>query len=228
MSYKAIKEAYHQMLIESTEHPMIEVDGVMKHRHNSLGQPIHHTDEGIKNFHRWFGDSKAVDEHGRPQVFLHTTRSNFDEFDLDKAKDSAVYGKGIYLSMPDKSWNRMSNDITLHLYLKTKNPLDITKPLDSIDMKRLSEYAGRNVETPPLMTMEKRHGSVINGASVAGYDSIIHVGPGAFGKNVVAFHPHQIKSAIDNSGAFSHPTKITESAYDSIATSYIQMIQTKE
>ena len=53
------------------EHPMIEVDGVMKHRHNSLGQPIHHTDEGIRNFHRWFGDSSTVDEHGRPKVFYH-------------------------------------------------------------------------------------------------------------------------------------------------------------
>ena len=62
-----------QTINESTEHPMIEVDGAMKHRLNSMGQPIHHTDEGIRNFHRWFGNSTTVDEHGRPKVMYHGT-----------------------------------------------------------------------------------------------------------------------------------------------------------
>src|SRR5574343_280268 len=72
--------ALYRGLNESTEHPMIDVDGEMKHRHNANGIPIHHTDEGIRNFHRWFGDSKTVDEHGRPHVFFHGTTGNIDKF----------------------------------------------------------------------------------------------------------------------------------------------------
>lgn len=61
-------------ILTEAQHPMIDVDGEMRHRHNSNGVPIHHSDEGIKNFHRWFHDGQT-DEHGRPQVFYHGTPS---------------------------------------------------------------------------------------------------------------------------------------------------------
>ena len=41
---------------------MIDVGGEKRHRHNSIEHAIHNTDEGIRNFHRWFGD----DTLGRP------------------------------------------------------------------------------------------------------------------------------------------------------------------
>lgn len=59
-----------KILVESTTH--IDVDGELRHRLNSEGNPIHHTDDGIKNFHKWFGDSDSVDEHGRPLVMHHS------------------------------------------------------------------------------------------------------------------------------------------------------------
>lgn len=59
-------------IAEATEHPMIEHNGKMVHRNNSEGNPIHHTDDGIKNFHNWFGDSDSTDEHGRPKVMHHS------------------------------------------------------------------------------------------------------------------------------------------------------------
>lgn len=65
-------KTFKQFIAES-EHPMIDVDGVQKHRNNSEGQPIHHTDEGIRNFHRWFGHSDSVDHAGRPLVVHHAT-----------------------------------------------------------------------------------------------------------------------------------------------------------
>lgn len=46
----------------------IEVDGVQRPTRNSAGQPIHHTEEGIRNFWRWFGSSRVVDDQGRPLV----------------------------------------------------------------------------------------------------------------------------------------------------------------
>lgn len=59
----------------------IEVDGIQRPRTNSKGQQIHPTEEGIRNFWRWFGSSKVVDADGRPLVVYHGTGSDFDVFD---------------------------------------------------------------------------------------------------------------------------------------------------
>ena len=59
------------------EHPMINVDGIKKHLHNSDNTPYTPTEEGVRNSHRWFGNSKAVDKHDRPQVLYHGTGSDF-------------------------------------------------------------------------------------------------------------------------------------------------------
>lgn len=81
-----------QSLAESTDHPMIEHNGNMLHRNNSDGKPIHHTDEGIKNFHNWFGDSKMTDKHGRPQTFYHGTSEDFSKFSKDTANKNTKTG----------------------------------------------------------------------------------------------------------------------------------------
>ncbi|MCX7631681.1 MAG: hypothetical protein N2038_15775, partial [Geminicoccaceae bacterium] len=48
---------------------------------NSNGQPIHPTEEGVRNFWKWFGDSKVVDDQGRPLVVYHGTTRDFSAFD---------------------------------------------------------------------------------------------------------------------------------------------------
>lgn len=53
----------------------IDVDGVQLPAMNSNGRPIHPTVEGVRNFWRWFGDSKVVDEQGRPLVVYHGTQT---------------------------------------------------------------------------------------------------------------------------------------------------------
>ncbi|MFM8899145.1 MAG: hypothetical protein ACKOF9_04245 [Burkholderiales bacterium] len=58
----------------------IEVDGVERPRTNSKGQPIHPTEEGVRNFWRWFSNSAVVDAEGRPLVVYHGTRADFDVF----------------------------------------------------------------------------------------------------------------------------------------------------
>lgn len=44
----------------------IMVDGVSRSRELSSGRPIADTDDKIRDFWRWFGDSKMVDQKGRP------------------------------------------------------------------------------------------------------------------------------------------------------------------
>ena len=51
----------------------IMVDGVERSTRNSNGQLIHPTKQGIENFWRWFGDSKVVDDDGKPLVVYHYT-----------------------------------------------------------------------------------------------------------------------------------------------------------
>ncbi|MEJ3621041.1 hypothetical protein [Brachymonas wangyanguii] len=76
----------------------IEVDGVMRATQNSAGQPIHPTEEGTRNFWRWFGGSKVVDAEGRPLVVYHGTNADFDVF----RPSEAMFGEGVYLALqPD-------------------------------------------------------------------------------------------------------------------------------
>lgn len=59
---------------------IVNVDGVERPALNSKGQPIHPTLEGVRNFWRWFGDSKVVDADGKPLVVYHGTVSDFTQF----------------------------------------------------------------------------------------------------------------------------------------------------
>ena len=66
----------------------IMVDGIERPALNSEGRPIHWSEEGTRNFWRWFGDSKVVDAEGRPRVMYHGS----------DAKDFASFNKGSYFS----------------------------------------------------------------------------------------------------------------------------------
>lgn len=68
---------------------LIDVDGNLRQTRNSEGALIHSTEEGVRNFWRWFGDSTVIDFDGRPLVVFH--HGGFDE-----NSDDAVFwvGKG--------------------------------------------------------------------------------------------------------------------------------------
>ncbi len=58
----------------------IVVDGQARPTKTSTGTLIYPTEEGVKNFWRWFGNSVFVDENGRPLVMYHGTAREVDEF----------------------------------------------------------------------------------------------------------------------------------------------------
>lgn len=106
-------------------HPKIMVDGELRHVNNSNGQPIHDTYEGIHKFHQWFGKSKAVDEHGRPQVYYHGTGTDFDEFShkfTGSGNDS--YGTGFYFAKKPDLANHFAGSHVMPVYLKMEKPID--------------------------------------------------------------------------------------------------------
>lgn len=64
---------------EYTE-PTININGIDKQTTNSNGEPIAKSKRSLEYFYNWFGDSKVVDEQGRPLVVYHGTSTEFDTF----------------------------------------------------------------------------------------------------------------------------------------------------
>ena len=63
----------------------ITINGQEKTVYNSNGDRIAKSKEALENFYRWFGDSKVVDEQGRPLVVYHgTDKAGFNIFDKGK------------------------------------------------------------------------------------------------------------------------------------------------
>lgn len=56
----------------------IEVNGVERTVYNSNGERIAKSEPALRNFWNWFGDSKVVDEDGRPLVVYHGTSTTSD------------------------------------------------------------------------------------------------------------------------------------------------------
>ena len=126
----------------------IEIDGVERPTTNSTGKPIHSTEEGIRNFWKWFGDSKVVDESGRPLVVNHGSRDEFTTFDKQySGKSNSLASVGFWFSdvkdfgkrFADNSWGGNSKvPVVYNTYLKLEKPFiyessDYSKELDSID-----------------------------------------------------------------------------------------------
>jgi hypothetical protein len=156
-------------------------------------------------FKSWFAGSKIVDAQGEPLVATHTSPVNWDIFDKTKTRSGSVWGPGIYLSLNEKTWNASGNAITLHLYVKCVDPLDLTKPVSAETLERMGQYLGRTLNPDngiPLISLERKAGSLTAAAEAMGFDGILHQGPGSHGLHLVVFQPNQIKSATDNSGAY--------------------------
>jgi hypothetical protein len=66
---------------------------------NSLGKPIADSPEKLVAFWKWFKGSKIVDEQGRPIVVHHGTKTDFDNFDLNKiGLNGLALGPGFYFT----------------------------------------------------------------------------------------------------------------------------------
>ena len=100
----------------------IEVDGKERTVYNSNGDRIAKSKEALTNFWRWFGDSKVVDEQGRPLVVYHGTKAQFDEFLGEKIGQSGTSeGVGFYFTN-DENVAKGFGDV-MSVYLKLEKPI---------------------------------------------------------------------------------------------------------
>jgi len=119
----------------STMPDTITVDGVQRPTTNSNGQLIHPTEQGVRNFWRWFADSKVVDDKGRPLVVYHGTGSDFTEFKVTgtgaATGNTGLYGEGAYFSQSAEyagkyavnlGFGDVKNPNIIPAYLSMQNP----------------------------------------------------------------------------------------------------------
>jgi hypothetical protein len=175
-------------------------------------------------FKNWFGDSKVVDESGKPLVVYHGVRSGkqIDKFlqkgDLGyKKADYSIAKAGIYFTDKPhlaKSYAGDSGQVE-NLYLSMKNPLDLGE-YDAMyfngtkiksgslinenfkrDLQGLPELPDPDIMLEAL-TLKARKWLEKNG-----YDGMVgKKGEMYAGAEYVALNPTQIKSATKNTGKF--------------------------
>ena len=170
----------------------IDVDGVQRPVHDSTGQRIHTTDEGVKNFWKGFEGTKVTDEAGRPIRVLHGTHRDVTKFtpeSIGSETDQGFYGPGYYFT-PDA--RAASVYATKRDYIK-----DEVRPGGNV----MPTYL--DIKNPYYTTAEVLSDAEIAQIRKAGHDGVIatpDIAPGY--TEYVAFKPEQIKSATGNVGAF--------------------------
>ena len=142
-----------------------------------------------KYFKKWFGDSKVVDESGKPLEVYHGTESDeaFSAFETNSPDGTPA----IYFSSNKKVANSYSVNLPIfEVYLKMENPLEI-----DAQGKEYNDF-----------TAEMR--SNIDYANRNGYDGVIVKNirdgwsqGGKISTTYVVFNPEQIKS-VNNQGTF--------------------------
>jgi ADP-Ribosyltransferase in polyvalent proteins len=177
----------------------IEIDGHLKATKNSLGDLIHETVNGIENFWRWFGQSKSVDEHGRPLVFFHGGHFNpnsFQSFDPDLCDESNDLGAGFYFSSCAKDASRYDYNqeygepSVLSVYIKMENPYNLKVPSKGEMFRQSIAVMGHDSIIDRTVPYKFKDEGYFPG------EEIVHI---------VAFYPEQIKATM-NSGAFNAKT----------------------
>lgn len=183
-------------------------------------------DINTPEFKAWFGDSKVVDESGKPLVVYHGTNTEFDTFDRRKANkiDHGFFGAGFYFAKTPQSGKAMARNanIDMPLYIKMNNPFyfnmgNTALIIDKIkkEYKAYAENYNKNVAPNEQIDTDAdidesffdRNGNINGSYNHAarftsllqdiGYDGVIVNN----GEEYVAFSPNQIKS-VYNRGTF--------------------------
>lgn len=191
-------------LYQSTPLPdTIEIDGKERSTTNGNGQPIAQTEEGVRNFWRWFGESKVVDEEGRPLVVYHGTGQDFAEFSPGRTNALYFTRDPGYAGMYARTRLREGESTAdggniVAAYLRIENPV-----VSEATPNRSNKAATR------FFSAEK-----VSELKALGHDGAVN--PDA--NEIVAFNSTQIKSATGNSGEFdpANPSILRQEARGSI------------
>lgn len=192
-----------------TEQGAVEVDPVSSRR----------ATEATPEFKSWFGDSKMVDEAGRPQVMYHGTAQDFNTFRpkqadaifLTHSPELADQFTGLseeWMAKNDQGDKAGRN--VMPVYVKAENPFDYENPghLAALEKAQIKAKPGDR-ELPDDIHDEIRtgdweaieHPAVQRAIRELGHDSFFS-NESDGNKNIGVYQPEQVKSATGNNGSF--------------------------
>jgi hypothetical protein len=158
-------------------------------------------------FKRWFGNSKVVDEDGKPLVVYHGTDAEFDGFDTSNSHawfaEEADYAQRYAGEEYDADGDGDGHVISA--FLAIQNPFEINTDLEGEPSSIQQELESVGIDFEKYKYAETAW-AVLDEPEVqkaiqdAGYDGIRAYEQGYATWSV--FRPEQIKSATNNSGNF--------------------------
>lgn len=194
---------------------IFENAGVSLPNENSLGEKIVPDDDPVKiqNFWNWFGDSKVVDEQGRPMVVYHGTQSEFNSF---RPAKRGIYFASLKRKEEVAGYYAQGKGKILACYLKMENPF-IGNPSEVYEMKEKKEK-NEKINCDGLISIKdfKSTNKFYNYQTDKLDEVTLEIGDIV---EIVVFEPTQIKS-IQNNGLFS---LATNNIYESIE--YAEMLE---
>lgn len=181
-------------------------------------------------FRAWFGDSKVVDENGKPLVVYHGTgvAETFNEFRIGKD------GLGIHLGTAQAANEAFESTGTdsqhrriYSAYVRIQNPIELPdltfwEPKDVVTEVRKKDPSIQFTESSHLGSKFYRMEDVVDALKHAGYDGVKYTNAHEDKGSVswIAFDPRQIKSATGNSGRFDRESADISKSLFSIATTF--------
>jgi len=139
-----------------------------------------------------------VAEEKQVGPFYHFTESSLEDlskFDLSKSQESSVLGKALYGFFDGGKWNPVGRKGKLLKGYISGDVIDLTQPITEENKSKIEKILGREIPndgTIPLLSLEKKYGSIANALKEAGFVSAIHEGPGKSGKHIAIFEPEKV------------------------------------
>jgi len=209
-----MKLAYRNYLYEATDIPSVLINGIEKPSMNSNGEYIAGSKEAIENFWKWFGESKTVDEQGRPIVFFHGSYEEFDEFQLPWERDDedseyvddgyqgGNLGIGFYFTKNKEYASRFGK--IAKYYLRISNLYDLT------DESNVESLNARFVEERDDLSYGHVGEIIDDIMSEKKYDGAYAMDAGglSYGADEWKIMKGSQAKLVSNSGAFSNSNKI--------------------
>jgi hypothetical protein len=171
------------------------------------------------NFSKWFGDSKVVDEDGKPLVVYHITKTKgitefSPKFKTDLSSMGFHFGTKKQAEFRGTQYDFESKNPSIDdYYLSIKNPLTVSHMASFAPDYLADEMMDINLITPEQYEslQEKNNyatlplgNALVKILKKNGYDGLVYENDReGEGKSYVPFEPTQIKSATGNSGEFS-------------------------
>jgi hypothetical protein len=181
-------------------------------------------------FKAWFGDSKVVDENGKPLVVYHGTGAgdDFNEFKIGKD------GLGIHLGTAqaaneafDSTGTESQHRRIYPSFVRVENPIELPdltfwEPKDIVNEVHKKDPSIQFKESSHLGSKFYRIEDVVDALKNAGYDGVkyrnAHEDKGSV--SWIVFDPRQVKSAIGNSGRFDRESADISKSLFSIAAMF--------